>query len=279
MKKLNKILAIAFAVMFMSCAGGVSPRAIKYSPAGIVSDLELRTDFSSDALFNALQIAQNKIDEKFQEKKKQLKNKTHLSDTMVHDIVASEGMDEALLIKKEFVYKSMGKIDYKSCTETCKADLTQIDAVMGEILKLKLEDKNAYEYQEVCNGRLGSCETLSGYFKSLIPHQIKSYIATFRSSSPKCDHMFVVYKRDKTWRVLPTCANPGEVKLKDLTLTKYIQNYISYFKLTDLKFALYLSTDLSRVPHIPLLMPQNQYLIEDTNELIEIILDANANLK
>ena len=62
-------------------------------------------------------------------------------------------------------------------------------------------------------------------------------------------------------------------------VTKHIQNYISYFKLTELKFGLRLSTDLSRVPHIPLLMPQNQYLIEDTNELIEIILDANANLK
>ena len=66
MKKLDKILAIASAVMFISCAGEVSPRAIKYSPAGIVSDLELGTNFSSDALLNALQIAQNKINEKFQ---------------------------------------------------------------------------------------------------------------------------------------------------------------------------------------------------------------------
>ena len=73
---------------------GVSPRAIKDSPAGIVSDLELGTNFSSDDLFEALQIAHNKIDEKFQEKKKQLKNKTHLSDTVVHDIVVSIGMDE-----------------------------------------------------------------------------------------------------------------------------------------------------------------------------------------
>ena len=244
--------------------GGVSPRAIKYSPAGIVSDLELGTDFSSDALFNTLQIAQNKIDEKKLEKK---------------NMSTSEGMDEALLIKKEFVYKSMGKIDYKSCTETCKANLKQINAMIGRFLKLKLEDKNAYEYQEVCNGRLGSCETLSGYFKNLIPHQIESYIAEFESPSLKCGHVFVVYKRDEEWRVLPTNSNPGEVKLQDLTLTKYIQNYISYFKLTELKFGLRLSTDLSRVPHIPLLMPQNQYLIEDTNKLIDATLEVNKYLK
>ena len=173
----------------------------------------------------------------------------------------------------------MGKENYKSCTETCKADLEQINSVMGEFLKLKLEDKNAYEYQEVCNGRLGSCETLSGYFKSLIPHQIKSYIAKFKSSSLKCDHMFVVYNQGEQWKVLPTNLNPQSEKPQDLTLTKYIQNYISYFKLSELKFALRLSTGLSRVPNITLLIPQNQYLIEDTNELIEIILDANAKLK
>lgn len=263
MKKLDKILAIVSAVMFMSCVGGVSPRAITYSPAGIVSNLELGTNFSSGALFNTLQIAQNKIDEKLEKE----------------NMSTSEKMAEALLIKKEFIYKEMGKKNYKILAKQCKASLEQTNVTIGNLLKLKLEDKNAYEYQEVCNGRLGSCETLAGYFKSLIPHQIESYIAKFNSPSLRCSHMFVVYKWDKTWRVLPTCANPGEVKLKDLTLTKYIQDFISYFKLTELKFALHLSTNLTQVPNISLLIPQNQYLIEDTNELIEIILDSNAKRK
>ena len=64
MKKFNKILAIASAVMLISCVEGVSSRAVKYNEKDVPYALELPEKPTEDQVFNELQKVEDFINKK-----------------------------------------------------------------------------------------------------------------------------------------------------------------------------------------------------------------------
>lgn len=197
MKKLNKILAITSAVMFMFCVGGGSPRAVKYNEKGIPYSLELPENPTETQVFEELQIVEDYI------------NKIKCS--------PEKSLHNTIKFYSEVYCKSTGTKPF------IFKDLKTAGAFYRHAV-INVSDLNERFYQGVLDGEMGVCQVTSGYFYILLNNAgIECYCMSLSLNTG--GHRFVVYKPNhcsKDWYVLPCGLPIAGVELKDLTLSKYL---------------------------------------------------------
>ena len=181
MKKFNKILAIASVVMFVSCVGGVSPRAVKYNEKGIPYALELPKNPTEAQVFNELQIVEDFINKK---------HKEFAEDQLLHN---------TLKFCSEVYCKSTG-------TKSFVFKNLELTNVFCERARINTSDLNERFYQGVLDGEMGVCTIKQGYFHTLLKNaNIECYDVSIHFSDGTASHNFVIYKPTKNsddWYVL-----------------------------------------------------------------------------
>ena len=271
MKKLNKILAITSAVMFMSCVGGVSPRAVKYNEKGIPYALELPENPTEAQVFEELQIVENIICEKCEKFSiDQLWHNTFKFHSEIYYCHKDCPEELAKWLASKYIFKDL-KTQIRCCEEAA-LDYSKITERF---------------YQGVLDGEMGVCQVTSGYFYILLKNAgVECYCMDLNSNTG--GHRFVVYKPNhcsKDWYVLH-CGLPIEgVELKDLTLSKYLTAIRDFYlepnveiqvNLTPSKFVPHPVTNLTKASSL------GYDLFIDTNLLMKfLIADHNKyfNLK
>ena len=181
MKKLDKILAIASSVMFMSCVVGVSPRAVKYNEKGIPYALELPKNPTEAQVFEELQIVEDFINKK---------HKEFSEDQLLHN---------TLKFCSEVYCKSTG-------TKSFVFKNLELTNVFCKRASINTSDLNERFYQGVLDGEMGVCTIKQGYFHTLLKNaNIECYDVSIHFLDGTASHNFVIYKPTKNsddWYVL-----------------------------------------------------------------------------
>ena len=214
MKKLDKILAIASAVMFMSCVGG-SPRAVKYNEKGIPYALELPENPTETQVFEELQIVEDFVNKKHKE--------------FSHDQLENNTFD--IYIKVYYGFTTARVFVFED-------PKTGASWTSGGVFT---SDLHKGYYQGVLDGKMGVSSMKRGYFCTLLKNaNIECYGVSIHFLDDGTEgHNFVIYKPIKTskdWYVLPcgsriTMDDANVTPLNGLTIEYYLNSIREEFKL------------------------------------------------
>ena len=209
MKKLNKILAVASTVMFLTCTAGVETQAeVILNEKGVPIELKYSSETPSlDEIFQDMQILENYVKKRINETKLDDQKKAYL-----------------ICLNKLLVQCVKQRSEQIILTN----NLDRTDELLIKY-NAKYEDFEKIVFEEAAKGAVGNCAFWAHYLSFLLSKaKINNHILVL-SGGLGAAHAIVIYRITKTapWMVLTCGYNPAKRKLPSgLTLEQYLLDYI-----------------------------------------------------
>lgn len=209
MKKINKILAVASTVMFLTCTVGVETQAkVTLNEKGVPIELKYSSKTPSlDEIFQDMQILENYV--------KKRRNETKLDD-----------QEKAYLICLNRLLRECAEKHRKQIILT--RNIAEAEKLLQEY-NAKYEDFITIVSAEAANGAVGLCTFWAHYLSSILSKaKINNHIL-WLSGGLGAAHAIVIYRLTKTapWMVLTCGYDPKNQELvSKLTLEQYLLDFI-----------------------------------------------------
>ncbi|MBQ3093098.1 MAG: hypothetical protein IJC57_02455 [Clostridia bacterium] len=252
MKKLNKILAVASTVLFLTCTAGVETQAeVILNEKGVPIELKYSSETPSlGEISQDMQILENYV-------------KKRRSETKLDDQIKSYSICLNRLLR-ECAEKHRNQI-------ILTRNIAEAEKLLQEY-NAKYEDFITIVSAEAANGAVGPCTFWAHYLSSLLSKaKINNHILVL-SGGLGAAHAIVIYRITKTahWMVFTCGYNPAKRKLpSELTLEQYLLGYIETAP-TDTEICLNPKSFGEVVNHLRFYKDKPQ---EFTTEVIDMYID------
>lgn len=209
MKKLNKILAVASTVMFLTCTAGVETQAgVILNEKGVPIELKYSSETPSlDEIFQDMQILENYV--------KKRRNETKL-----------DYQKEAFLICLNRLLRECAEKHRKQTI--LLRNVVEADDLLKEY-NAKYEDFITIVSAEAATGAVGNCAFWAHYLSSILSKaKINNHILVL-SGRLGAAHATVIYRLNTTdsWMVLTCGYDPkNQALVSKLTLEQYLLDFI-----------------------------------------------------